>query len=209
MPKDAQFHWLEDIRQIDLQGERIVDEELRRKYTPKFQRFLKLPDAEQVIALTAEYVRLCVPCPKRSELLYWNVSCLPQPDLFLRLNVGWQETFVVQRDSAGDLVAIHWYFGTDGVEEFATHPQAGRWERFWNSVVPYYDIVETSHKAAGPPQSRLSVYSLDDARKVLSDANAVLAMRQTNLGLAQKRASGYQRNHCLDLADAIFVRIDG
>lgn len=72
-----QSAWLaQSLQNLDEQV-RTSDVDLRRKYAPKWQTFLKKPAASTVLSMLQTYVQTALPYPLRTELSFWSCSCLP------------------------------------------------------------------------------------------------------------------------------------
>jgi len=96
MPPEDQVHWLEDLSYVDLEGERVVNPVLRSKYNTRYhQHFKNLPYADQVIDVLRYYVHSGIPAIRRGEIAFWACSCLPARDVYLRININWQEVVSV------------------------------------------------------------------------------------------------------------------
>jgi hypothetical protein len=189
MSFEDQQRWLQDLDYIDLQGERIVDMELRRRYTRKFVRFTQLPKSEDAIAMMRKYVMNCIPAVKRSEVSFWSCSCLPgkNDQLYGRINVGWQVVFDVY------VIANHLYCRWYMPRQLARRVYNPLRLRF------QYHVVNSSLKAGGLDQVVFETPDLED----IQNKRLLLAVREFNLGLMRKSATPFGRYHCLDLADRL------
>jgi hypothetical protein len=93
MAQSAQEQWLTDTAYTDFSGSRIIDPELRSKYHGKYRRFLNMPHAQDVIDVLQEYIATAIPRVRASEVSFWSCSCLPEPHVYARININWQEVF--------------------------------------------------------------------------------------------------------------------
>src|SRR5258706_616121 len=92
MPLEEQKKWLKNANIIgDKSSYRIVDKELRRKYQKRFISFRKEDFANEVIKTLRSYIQYCIPVARLGEISFWAVSCLPQKNVFSRINVYWLE----------------------------------------------------------------------------------------------------------------------
>lgn len=112
MSVEEQERWLQDTSYVDLNGSKVVDPELRRKYSRRFQRFTTMPFANEVIGVLRGYVHAGIPAPLRSEISFWGCSCLPSysfPDqvIYSRINLRWQEVLTVAKYEGGILFGFH------------------------------------------------------------------------------------------------------
>lgn len=96
MSPEDQARWLEDLSYVDLEGDRAVNPTLRSKYTTRYhQRFKRMPHADAVIDVLRSYVRGGIPAIRRGEISFWACSCLPARDMYLRININWQEVLTI------------------------------------------------------------------------------------------------------------------
>lgn len=95
MTPHEQNRWINNPGYVDNGGERLVDPELRRRYRGRFQRFLEMPDAEEVLDVLQAYIQAGVPALRRGEVSFWGCSCLPTNNAYSRVNINWQEVFTV------------------------------------------------------------------------------------------------------------------
>ena len=80
-------------------GDRRASDDLeqRFKYAHRLDKLLRLPQAEDALAILRLYADTCLPIPRTTERFYWSVSCLPgSPDKPLaRVNASWMELFAL------------------------------------------------------------------------------------------------------------------
>lgn len=100
-PRD-QERFLRDPSFVDEGGERPDDFPLRLKYGPRYTSIQKMPGYEQVIAVSRQYVRRCIPAFVRSEQAYWEVTGRMEGKWgVLRVNMNWNVTYDVYTDWQG------------------------------------------------------------------------------------------------------------
>ncbi len=68
MPPDEQIRWLNDHSFVDLEGERLVDPALRRKYKRHYEKFSQTPYANEVIDVLKTYIKVGIPVARRREV---------------------------------------------------------------------------------------------------------------------------------------------
>ncbi len=96
--------------------------EHRFKYTARFDKLLRRPQAPEVLDILRLYAATCIPIPRTTERFYWSVSCLPSTSdkPLARVNASWMELFTLLPDGE-DLRArfiLHLSdFTTDGSPE--------------------------------------------------------------------------------------------
>ncbi|HEY0628827.1 MAG TPA: hypothetical protein VGD23_05810, partial [Sphingomicrobium sp.] len=101
---EQQRGWVEGNAILPDTGERSESLEHRFKYTARFEKLLRRPQAEEVLAILRIYGETCIPIPRRTERYYWSVSCLPSTDKTLaRVNAAWMELFALQPDESSPL----------------------------------------------------------------------------------------------------------
>ena len=176
------------------------DQAQRLRFRPQFERFRGDPDVERVTALLRLYVQRCVPVARRTEMSFWNVSCLPGTNRSSRprwaaVSVGEMETFVLgwlpeNRDP--------WAFAN--VSLAACEPSVIK--RLEGSGVNC-ERRRRPYRAAGGDCQRLATgantfAAMTDA---LNDPTVARAARVLNLEVMRKRPNWYSRFHCFDLAD--------
>ena len=95
---DQQRAWLEGEATLPDAADREQSLELRFKYTGRFEKLLKRPQAGDVLDILRTYATTAIPIPRRSERFYWSVSCLPgSPDKPLaRISASFMELFALQ-----------------------------------------------------------------------------------------------------------------
>ena len=103
-------------------GRRSESLEHRFKYVSRFEKFLRRPQAQDVLGILRAYGETCIPIPRRTERYYWSVSCLPSTNdkPLVRVNASWMELFTLLPDGE-DLrarIIVHLSdFTTDGSPE--------------------------------------------------------------------------------------------
>ena len=91
----------------------VQDQALRERYRRRFSQFMELPHAQDALFILGLYLGMVVPFPRRTELSFWAVSCLPDvgaPEgstLLLRVNLNMQEVFSLFSDENGLWGSFH------------------------------------------------------------------------------------------------------
>ena len=67
---DQQRDWLDGRTDLPDADQRSESLELRFKYTDRFQKLLRRPQAEEVLEILGLYGRSCIPMPRRTDKLY-------------------------------------------------------------------------------------------------------------------------------------------
>jgi len=213
MPAEMQRRWESDLTVINLEGERPVDEHVRRRYQARFDRFWKLPQAAGIASVLGRYVQLCVPASRRGESWFWACSCMPSgsTELLVRLNVGWQAVLDVTRD--GRQARFAWYLPLGAAERFY-QMDLGPYHELEESVIDVetYDgdwLFESELERVvltrgGPDQVAIVLRGVEAAMSFLYSENAIRAFRSFNLGLMNQGPTPWGANHCFALADHFF-----
>lgn len=195
MPAAEQDRWLKDTSYVDSSGSRVVDPELRRKYSRKFESFASLPRSDEVIDILRSYVGVNIPAFRRGEVSFWCVSCMPGRNVYARINIYWQEVltvFVVE-----DELWVSLHVADSPFTLLSDETLALLFERH-----PALEVMDHKYGPGGPDQVNLTL-SLAAVRPFLFDPEVLPAIRLFNLRLMQKGACNFGRFHCMDLADRL------
>jgi len=173
--------------------------EHRFKYTARFEKLLRRPQAPQVLAILRLYAASCIPIPRTTERFYWSVSCLPSTSdkPLARVNASWMELFTLLPDGE-DLRArfiLHLSdFTTDGSPE-PDHLDHALLERCID------DPGNLSHFHWKADTFGLKVHTAASIRAFLTHPHARRAIRRFNLTHMNRGRNAYQASHCYSLAD--------
>src|SRR3954452_18880423 len=94
---EQQLAWLDGAALDDGERPESGDLEQRFRYAARFEKLLRRPQAEDVLEILRLYGATCIPIPRRTERLYWSVSCLPTSPYkpLVRVNASWMELFTL------------------------------------------------------------------------------------------------------------------
>jgi hypothetical protein len=94
---EQQRAWFEGEAELPDAEERSQSLEQRFKYAVRFEKLLRRPQAQDVLAILKLYGDTCIPIPRRTERHYWSVSCLPSTSdrPLTRVNASWMELFTL------------------------------------------------------------------------------------------------------------------
>lgn len=194
MSPTEQQTWLGGQNIADNDCERIIEPQLRSKYTAKYQRLLRQAGVERVLEVLQTYTRIGIPVRRRSEVSFWCSSCLPLPHVFSRININWQEVLTLYRQHDGTLWSSFHFaqsplaaLSDAAVEQFA-------------SRYPNGDVTDHYYEPGGHDQINI-VIPIEDAARFLDEPAVQASIRLFNLRLMRKGPCIYGRYHCLDLAD--------
>lgn len=201
MPVEKQEQWLKEVSYVDLSGSRVVNPELRRKYSRRFQRFTTMPFANEVINVLRQYVHAGIPVPLRSELSFWGCSCLPSysyPDetVYSRINLRWQE--VLTASEYKDEILFSFHLALSPLEEAFGESLSPLMKKF-----PSLEATDHFYEPGGQDQINLIIEGAESAELFMQQKEIVLAIRLFNLRLMKKGACTYSQYHCMDLADRL------
>jgi hypothetical protein len=203
MSIEQQNSWLYDIRFVDIEGDRIMNESFRKKYHDKYLKMSSMPFAAEIKQTLRNYIRKTIPAIKRAEVAHWVCTCLPARIVYSRVNCGMQVVFQIGvRDGE---VLTNFHISRQSANVMAANALHAGIERI-NTKFCGVDaiIVANDLSSGGLDQVQIAVRGHENIRQVLNDLNYLKAARLFNLNLMRKRTSGWQRNHCLDLADCVY-----
>jgi hypothetical protein len=94
---EQQRDWIEGKAGLPDAAERSESLEQRFRYAARFEKLLGRPQAKEVLAILGIYGPNCIPIPRRTERIYWSVSCLPSTSdkPLVRVNASWMELFTL------------------------------------------------------------------------------------------------------------------
>ena len=199
---EQQRAWLEGEAVPPDADERSESLEQRFRYVDRFQKLLRRPQAEEVLAILRLYAENCLPLPRATERYYWSVSCLPSTSdkPLARVNASWMELFTLLpngNDIRSRFILHLSDFTADGspepdhldqalLEQCVERPEDVS-HAFWrtNGIL----IV----KVRGPAS----------IRRFIANPHARRAIRNFNLTHMNRGRNAYQASHCYSLADAM------
>jgi hypothetical protein len=198
---EQQRAWLDGEATPADAAEREESLEQRFKYTARFEKLLRRPQAEEVLDILRSYGETCIPIPRKTERYYWSVSCLPSsPDRpLVRINAGWMELFALHPD--GDdvraRIILHLSdFTTDGSPE----PDSLDQDLLESCIERPEDVGHFLWKG---DTFGVKVRGAASIRQFLADSRALRAIRRFNLTHMNRGRNAYQASHCYSLADVM------
>ena len=206
LDEDQQRAWLDGEAKLDDADRPDFEHSLeqRFKYAARFEKLLRRPQAEHVFDTLRIYAERCLPIPRRTERLYWSVSCLPSTNdkPLVRVNASWIELFTLLPDGDGlrSRIIVHLAdFTTDG------SPDPDQLDQdFLESCVERPQDV--THALWRRPQILIvKVRSVASIRRFLSDPRALRAIRNFNLTHMNRGRNAYQASHCYSVADEMLA----
>lgn len=203
--KEEQNTWLtSELKLESLETVRFDYPELRKKYSKKFDTLLKHELAEEIKNCLRAYVLSTIPYPRKTEYSFWSLSCLPSthPDTLSRLNIFWQETFVLaQYELDEDIKTETENYGI-GITIWVSKSKLNeRWtEEKLKEKFQSLSFVDWVHDSGGIDQQCLSIESVE-FNDFLFTEGIIDAAKDFNLRLMRKGGCVWNRYHCFDLAD--------
>ena len=198
---EQQRAWLDGEANPPDAHDRSESLEQRFKYTARFEKLLRRPQAHDVLDILRRYGETCIPIPRRTERYYWSVSCLPSTSdkPLVRVNASWMELFTLLPDGDGVLARIILHlsdFTTDG----STEPERID-EAFLEQCVERPEDV--SHFLWKDDTFGAKVRGAASIRAFLANPRALRAIRNFNLTHMNRGRNAYQASHSYSVADVM------
>ena len=197
---EQQQCWLDGETLTDGKRAGSDDIEQRFKFAGRFEKLLRMPQAEEVLGILRDYATTALPIPRITERFFWSVSCLPSTDKTLaRVNASWMELFALQPDGGGLRARFILHlsdFTSDGSPD-PEHLDHG----LLDSCVP--DPAAISHFFWKADTFGVKVRGADAIRTFLAHPHALRAIRRFNLTHMNRGRNAYRASHCYSLADAM------
>jgi hypothetical protein len=193
--------WIEGETSPADTDERSESLEQRFKYAARFEKLLRRPQAQEVLAILRIYAETCIPIPRRTERTYWSVSCLPSTadKPLVRVNASWMELFTLLPDGDGLRARFILHlsdFTTDG-SPAPDHLDPA----FLETCVARPEDI--SHFFWKGDTFGVKVRGSASIRAFLANPRALRATRRFNLTHMNRGRNAYQASHCYSLADAM------
>ncbi|HET6535991.1 MAG TPA: hypothetical protein VFG41_07380 [Sphingomicrobium sp.] len=175
--------------------------EQRFKYSARFEKLLRRPQAHDVLDILRLYAATCIPIPRATERFYWSVSCLPgSPDNPLaRVSASFMELFALHADG-DDLRARVILHLSDFTHDGSPEPDQLDRALLDRCVARPEDVSHFLWKA---DTFGVKVRGAASIRAFLAHPSALRAIRRFNLTHMNRGRNAYQASHCYSLADAM------
>jgi hypothetical protein len=197
---EQQHAWLEGIATPTDTLEREESIEQRFKYTARFEKLLRRPQADDVLDILRTYGETCIPIPRRTERWYWSVSCLPSSDrALIRVNASWMELFALLPDGQ-DLWArfiLHLSDFTIGGSSEPDHLDTDLLE----SCVARPEDMSYAIWRNGKGILIAKVRGAASIRSFLANPHGLRSIRNFNITHMNRGRNTYQASHCYSVAD--------
>jgi hypothetical protein len=181
-------------------AERSESLELRLKYAARFDKLLRRPQAQEVLAILRRYGRDCIPIPRRTERHYWSVSCLPSTPgkALVRVNASWMELFSLHGDGEGIRALFLVHLSDFTADRSLDQGQVD--ERLLERCVATPEDVGYFFPR-GEDIFGIKVRGFASIGKFLATRRALRAVRAFNLTHMNRGRNAYQASHCYSVAD--------
>jgi hypothetical protein len=199
---EQQRDWIEGKTAFPDAAVRSESLEQRFKYAARFEKLLRRPQAREVLEILALYGPNCIPLPRRTERIYWSVSCLPSTSdkPLVRVNASWMELFTLYAE------------GEDVRARFIVHLSDFTTDR---SATPSRVDEPFLEQSAATPEDvgyflprgadmfGINVRGSVSIRKFLANRRVLRAIRTFNLTHMNRGRNAYQASHCYSVADCM------
>lgn len=197
---EQQRAWLEGKSNLPDADERTESIEQRFKYSARFEKLLRRPQAEDVLEILRIYGETCLPIPRRTERWYWSVSCLPSSDqALIRVNASWMELFALLPKSE-ELLARFILHLSDFTADGSAEPDQLDEALIERCVESPEDVNHFFWKA---DTFGVKVHGSASIRRFLATQHSLRAIRRFNLTHMNRGRNAYQASHCYSVADAM------
>ena len=199
---EQQRAWLEGESVLRDADERSESIEHRFKYLARFEKLLRLPQADDLLDILRLYGATCIPIPRVTERWYWSVSCLPSTSdkPLTRINASWMELFTLLPDGEElrSRFILHLSdFSTDGSPE-PDHLDHALLE---HCVERAEDVTHAFWRTPGI--LIVKVRGAASIREFIANPQTLRAVRNFNLTHMNRGRNAYQASHCYSVADAM------
>jgi len=195
---EQQRAWLEGEANPPDADERSESLEKRFEYSARFEKLLRRPQAEEVLAILRTYGETCIPIQRRTERWYWSVSCLPSSDkALIRVNASWMELFALLPDG-DDLAARFILHLSDFTNDGSIEPDHLDQALIEQCVERPEDVSHFFWKA---DTFGVKVRTAASIRQFIANPRSLRAIRRFNLTHMNRGRNAYQASHCYSLGD--------
>ena len=197
---ERQRAWMDGETQLPDAAERSESLEQRFKYVARFEKLLRRPQAQDVLAILRLYADRCIPIPRATERRYWSVSCLPSTSdkPLARVNASWMELFTLLPDANDALRARFILHLSDFTADGSPEPDRLDRSLLERCVARPGDVGHFLWKG---DTFGVKVRGAAAIRAFLAHPRALRAIRRFNLTHMGRGRNAYQASHCYSLAD--------
>jgi hypothetical protein len=202
-----QEKWTNSTRHKTRDDDRVnPPEKYRIRYRDSFLKLKQNKIYGDLKSLLKTYIKNCIPFPRKTEMSFWEVSCLPSTNAshhprYFALNIHQMEVFVVgYKPNTEDF----WAFINTSKEKFLLDDKKIEdvLLKHQYSEIGYTD--EVHYKSAGYDQIKFDFTSVKDLQQFLTEPRFITSAKLFNLRLMRKGGTIYSKFHCFDLIDDVF-----
>ena len=196
---DKQSNWLDNPHHIDESiFERAFSHVRRLETESRIVDLEKFDDFDILTKLLRQYIQNCIPAFRRTESIWWILSCLPKTTInrLCAISINWMETFVIFRDPNRDRIGSGFMIVSETVFR-NVYPTDMDFYRLFKDT----EIERSNYKAAQNDQLCLHLNNIYALIAVLQNPTVLLASRELNLRLMNRGKTPYTKYHSFALAD--------
>ena len=203
---EQQRAWLEGGPVPPDADERSESLEQRFKYVDRFQKLLRRPQAEEVLAILRLYAENCLPLPRATERYYWSVSCLPSTSdkPLARVNASWMELFTLL-PNGNDIRSRFILHLSDFTADGSPEPDHLDQALLEQCVERPEDVSHAFWRTNGI--LIVKVRGGAPIRRFIANPRSLRAIRNFNLTHMNRGRNAYQASHCYSVADAMLDEV--
>jgi len=203
--REMQEKWINSRKNIILDKDRVNPlEKYRIRYRDSFLKLKKDEIYPDLKVLLKTFIKNCIPFPRKTEMSFWEVSCLPSTNSshhprYFALNINQMEVFVVGHlQGSKDFWAFistskeNFLLG-DNIEDISADHEY--------SDIEYSD--ERQYRAAGYDQMQFHFTSMKELQLFLTEPRFIRSAKLFNIRLMRKGGTIYSKFHCFDLVDDV------
>lgn len=197
---EQQRDWMEGRTSLPDTEDRSESLEQRFKYTARFEKLLRRPQAQEVLEILRLYAENCIPIPRTTERRYWSVSCLPSTSdkPLVRVNASWMELFTIYAEGDGIRARCIVHLSDFTTDQSATQGHLD--EAFLEQCVGRPEDIAYFFPR-GDDMLGITVRGSASVRKFLFSSRALSGIRRFNLTHMNRGRNAYQASHCYSVAD--------
>jgi hypothetical protein len=207
--KEIQEKWVNSHQDIYLDNDRVnPPEKYRIRYRDSFLKLKKDKNYAAVKTLLRTYIKNCIPYPRKTEMSFWEVSCLPNTNAshhprYFAVNINQMEVFVAGYKPHSE---NFWAFVNTSKESFLSRDTIENIPlNHEYSKIGYNG--KSDYRAAGYDQIQIDFTSIKDMLSFLTEPRFIASARSFNLRLMRKGGTIYSKFHCFDLIDDVLDEI--
>jgi hypothetical protein len=199
-PSVEQIEWLNHPNSVHEYEYSRENNERNFESNNRFGVLEEFAEFDTLKQILRQYVQKCIPAYRRTESIWWIVSCLPKstPNRLSAVSLNWMETFVIFHGDNKEHISAAFMIVSE--HEFRkTYPDDSEFYEEYADT----EIEISTYKAADHDQLRITMNSIYAIIAVLQNPAVLRASRELNLGLMRKGKTAYSKYHSYELADLL------